>query len=167
MTWDHGKVEAVTVDDPGRDGDLDDVMEEERAGPLTTRAALSPRLSATATLMARQPDGDFDWRRHTSARLVGRHTYGRVPPRGRLVDQEPSTDAIDGERHRREVDDDFIGKATHIDATIIGRHEGHWFTTEGTEGVSTHQSAGTIGISRGEVNGRQRVPDVQRNDASS
>ena len=99
MTRDYRKVEAVTVDDAGRDGDLDDVMQEERAGPLTTRAALSPRLSATAALMARQPDGDFDWRRDASARLAGRHTYDRVPPRGRLVDQEPSTDAIDCERH--------------------------------------------------------------------
>jgi hypothetical protein len=85
-----------------------------------------------------------------------------VPPRRWLVHEEPSADAIHGERDRRKVDDDFIGEAAHIDAAIVGRYQRYRFAAERSEGISTHRSAGTIGIGSGEVNGRrQRVPDVR------
>jgi hypothetical protein len=36
MARDDGEEEAVTIHDPGRDRDLDDVMKQQRAGALTS-----------------------------------------------------------------------------------------------------------------------------------
>jgi len=146
MAWDDGEVETVPVDDSGWDGHLNDVMHEERSSTVATRAVLGPRLTASTTLMTGETHRHFDRCRHSPARFARRHEDGRRPSWRRLVDQEPSTYTIDGQCHRRKVDDHFVGKAAHVDASVVGRHKGHWFATERTERISSHRSAGTIGM---------------------
>ena len=165
MTWDDGEVETVTVEHSGRDGHLNDVVHEQRATPVATRAVLGPRLTASTTLMTGETHRHFNRCRHSAPRFARRHEDGRLPSWWRLVNQEPSTYTIDGKCHRRKVDDHFVGKAAPVDASVVGRHKGHWFATERTERISSHRSAGTIGMARGDVNARQRVPDVRRADA--
>ena len=123
MAWDDGEVETVAVDDSGRDGHLNDVVHEERASTVATRAVLGPRLTASTTLMTGESHWHFNRCRHSAPRFARRHEDGRLPSwRGLLIDQEPSTNTIDGKCHRRKVDDHFVGKAAHVDASVVGRH---------------------------------------------
>ena len=71
MAWNDGEVEAITVDHPCGDSDLDDVMEQQRAGALAAGAGFGPRLAPAAALMTRQPNRHFYRRRDASARLAG------------------------------------------------------------------------------------------------
>jgi hypothetical protein len=45
-----------------------------------------------------------------------------MPPWRWFVHKEASADAIHCKRDRREVDDHFVGKAVHVDTTVVGRH---------------------------------------------
>ena len=146
-------METVAVENPGRDGDLNDVMQKQRARAFTPRARLRPRFPTSAALVTCESNRDFDGHRHTATCFSGRYMNSCVPP-WRLVREEASANAVDREGHRREVDHDFVGEAADVHTTIVGCHESNWLTTEWTEGVSGHQSAGTIGIGRGEVNGQ-------------
>ena len=153
MTRNDGEVEPVSVEDAGRDGDLNDVMQEQRARALTACTTLRPGLAATAALMASQSHRHLDWCRHTSPCFTRRQMDGRVPSRRWLVDEKSSTDTVNGQGHGGKIDHDFVGEAADVHAAVIGRHECDRFTTERTEGISSHENAGTIGIGRGEVNG--------------
>lgn len=153
MTRHDGEVEPISIEDASRDRDLHDVVEEQRTRTLAAQAPLGPGFTAAAALVAGQSYRHLEGQRDATARLARRDVDRRMPPRWWLVHEEPSADAIHGQRHRGKIDHDFIGEATHVHTTIVGCHESNRLTTEWTEGVSGHQSAGTIGIGRGEVNG--------------
>jgi hypothetical protein len=153
VTRNNGEVESVAVEDRGGNGDLNDMMQEQHAGALTAHTTLGPRFSAPAALMTRQPHGHLDRRRDTAPGFTRRQEDSRLPSRW-LVDKESSTDAVNRQSDGGEVDHDFVGEAAHVHTAIIGGHEGNRFTTERTEGISSHENAGTIGIGRGEVNGQ-------------
>jgi hypothetical protein len=152
MTRNDGEVESVAVENSSGNGDLNDMMQEQHAGAFTARTTFGPRFSAPAALVTRQPHRHFDRRRDTSPGFTRRQEDSRLPPRW-LVNKEPATDPVNGQSNRGKVDHDFVGEATHVHTAIIGGHEGNRFTTERTEGISSHENAGTIGIGRGEVNG--------------
>jgi hypothetical protein len=71
MARDDREEEAIAVHDTGRDRDLDDMVQQQRAGTLTAWTILGPRLSSTAALMTRQPHRHFEGRGHASACLIG------------------------------------------------------------------------------------------------
>ena len=154
VTRHDGEVEPISIEDASRDGHLNDVMEEQRARTIAARAPFGPGLTAAAALVAGQSYRHLERQRDSATRLARRDMDRRMPPRRRIIHQEPSADTIHGQRHRREIDDHFVGETTHVHTAVVGCHEGNWLTTEWTEGVSCHQSAGTIGIGRGEVNGQ-------------
>ncbi len=136
MTRDDGEMETVSVEDASWNGDLNDMMQKQRARALTALARLRPGFPTTAALVARESHRDFDGHCHAAPCVGGRYMDRRVPARW-LVHEESSADAVHGKGHRRKVDHHFIGEAADVHTTIVSCHESNGLT-EGTEGISSH-----------------------------
>src|SRR5688572_2363860 len=115
LAWDDGEIETIAVEDSRRNRHLNNVVEEQRAGALTSRATLAPRFSTPAALVARQPHWHFYRYRDAPAGLARGDADGHRPPSRRLVHQKPPPDPIDCQCDRRKVDDDFVSEAAGVD----------------------------------------------------
>jgi len=168
----HGKAEPGAVANAGRDRHLDRMSNELEPAATACRAGFSPRFTAPTALDARALDRHAERDRDT----VGGFAVGQLDDGtkrvGTLVSQERAPDTLDRRRHRRKVDDDFVREAVDVEARVVARHHRCPFAAVArvlrpvaSMCMPPHRTGGTIGIARGEVNGRKGVSDVRRDHA--
>src|SRR5215217_4480642 len=105
----------------------------------TARTALRPAFPASATIGADPPDRHVERSRYPVLRLARRDVQMCVMHLAAFAAEKRAAHAIDGGRHRRKVDDDFVGKAVRLVAAVVTRQHGDAIATERPECVSAHQ----------------------------
>ena len=110
-------MEAGAVEDTSRNRDLQLMVLELAAASLATDARLRPRLAAPPAVVARAAHRDLKRQHGAVARLAPRQLNRRAQGGGAFVCEKGAAHAIDGERHRRKVDDDLVGEAAPVRLT--------------------------------------------------
>jgi len=109
------------------------------AAAVASDARLSPRLAATAAVVARAAHRHLE-RHHGAITCLPMRELNRRAQRGSpLVGEKRAPHAIDGGSHRRKIDDDLIREATYLRTTVGAADNGHRSDAERTKGIATHE----------------------------
>ena len=108
------EVKAGAVQDTSGNCDLQLMVLELTTASLATDARLRPRLAATPAGVTSTSYRELKWEYGAVACLAPRQLNRRAQGRGAFVGDKGAPHAIDGKRHRRKVDDDFVGEAAPV-----------------------------------------------------
>ena len=128
-------MEAGAVEDTSRNRDLQLMVLELATASLATDARLRPRLAATPAGVTRTPYRELKWEYGAVACLAPRQLNRRAQSRSAFVCEKGAAHAIDGECHRRKVDDDLVGEAAPVRLTARTNRQ----RADATRSVPTHE----------------------------
>ena len=139
MAGSDGERETGAVEDPSGDRNLKLMRRELNATALASGAWLGPRFAAPAALVARAAHGHLE-RHHGAVSRLAMRESDRCAQRGSpLVREKRASHPIDGGRHRRKIDADFIREATCLCTTVGTADDRHRSGAEPTKGVVAHK----------------------------
>src|SRR3954471_4180159 len=108
------EAETRPVADTGRQRHAQQLPERLRARAGTASARLQPALAPAAATGAGATHRYVERKRGPVNRITRRDVDGGADGFRTFVDEESAAHAVDRRRHRREVDDDFVGKTIGI-----------------------------------------------------
>ncbi len=108
------EMETGPVDHASGKGNAELMLPELVTGALASQAGFRPCFTAAAADTAGAPHRHLQWEHGAETRFPARDLDGCAQCRPAFVGNERVPHAIDGRRHRRKVDDDFVGKAAPV-----------------------------------------------------
>src|SRR5688572_27941316 len=163
-----GEAEAGAIAHASRNRDLHLMTQLLETAPATLSAGFRPRFTATTALAAGAMNGYGERQRHAAGGFTVGQLDGDAHRLRPLVRDKRSSHAFERRRHRWEIDDHFIREPIRFMAQVLARHERRRFAAvartlrpEASVRVTVHQTAGTIGAARREVNGCKGMSDVR------
>jgi len=110
----HSEAEPGAVTNAGGDRHLDGVSNDLEPAATASCAGFGPRFTASPALDARALNGHTERDGDTVRGFTVGQLDGGTQQLGTLVGKKRSPDTLDGRRHRRKVDDHFVGEAVDV-----------------------------------------------------